>query len=207
MRKTLIAIAPFLKGCPGVVTLGVRASIGDYSLSERKLLASAARVLFPTRRYARLFEAAGKMTFPGSLTYGIRKSRLLEETLLSYSGFPHPVTRFYFGRRKAAIPEDVRFPLLAMGPLKADPAERVESAQRLAELAEQFNPLIIQEYIPFETQVALVFVDYALVGLAGESRLGSLLSTKAPALVFSDQCLNAFVTEVGQFLRSFRLCD
>lgn len=202
MPRPLIAIAPFLESCPVVKTLGVRPAISDYSPDERRILASAARIFFPTPRFAKIFEAAGGNTFPNAFTYRLRKSTLLQTTLLQFSGCPHPRTRIYFGRQKASIPDDFSFPFIAMGPNRSDRARVVQNSLQLADPADRFNPLIIREYIEYEERMVLVFVNYECIAeirnLSGEENFS------AHAASFPAYC---FHPPAAELLRSFQVCD
>jgi len=96
---------------------------------------SAGRIFFPTPRFVKIFEAAGKSTFPNGFTYKIRKSRVVEEVLFQFLACPHPRTRIYFGRQKKSIPEHFSFPFLAMGANKSGTAHLLRNAHELEELA------------------------------------------------------------------------
>jgi len=207
MPRLEVAIAPFLKSCPGVTTLGIRGSLCDYSPEERMILASADRVYFPTPRFARILEAAGKQTFPSCLTYRVRRSRVVQETLLQFSGCPHPRTRIYFGRRKASISADFRFPLIAMGPGMHDGIFPVSDAGTLADLADRYNPLIVREDARCEKRLRLVFVNYECIGViygaSGEKTIGR----RVEGYVSRDIGLREFILEAETLVRTFRLND
>ncbi len=202
MSQPRIAIAPFLKSCPGVVTLGVRAAISDYPPGERRLMASAERIFFPTPRFAKIFEASGGNTFPNAFTYRLRKSRLVQESLFQFSGCPHPRARIYFGRRKTSIPSDFRFPFIAMGPNRADDAQLVEDFRQLADMADRFNPLIIREHTRYDERLLLVFVNYECVAVQRDVPGGLFFST-TPANHPPPSLYHA----VSGLLRSFQVCD
>ncbi len=202
MPKPLIAIAPFIESCPGVITLGVRPALCDYSTEEKRLINSADRIFFPTPRFAKIFEAAGKQTFPNSFTYQMRRSRVLEATFLQYSGCPHPRTRLYFGRQKASIASDFRFPLIAMGPNRSDSAGVIQNSNQLADAAAKYNPLIVREFIEYRERMLLVFVNYECVakfsGLPGGRDFSSPVTQSAAY---------SFLTQLPDIVRSFNLCD
>ena len=92
MQEKLVAIAPFLRSCPHLITLGVRASMGEYTPCQRRMLLSASQILFPTPRFVGILQAAGKKTFPSALAYSVRKSRLIQEVLFQFLKCPHPLT-------------------------------------------------------------------------------------------------------------------
>jgi hypothetical protein len=136
---------------------------------------SADRIFFPTPRFVKIFEAAGKSTFPNGFTYKVRKSRVVEEVLFQFLGCPHPRTRIYFGRQKQSIPDHFSFPFLAMGASKSDAAHRVNSVRKLEELAGRFNPLVIQENLEYENRFRIVYIDYQFLGFdAGPASKSSL---------------------------------
>ncbi len=202
MPRTLIAIAPFIVSCPGVITLGVRPALCDYSPEEKQLINSAETIFFPTPRFAEIFEAAGEKTFPNAFTYQIRKSRVVEAALLQFSGFPHCRIRVYFGRQKEFIANDFGFPMIAMGPNRSDSARIIENPSQLADAAGRFNPLIIREYIEYEERMLLVFTNYECIaefgGLPGERGYSSSIKGSAEIPLYP---------LLSDLLRSFKLCD
>jgi len=165
MREKLVAIAPFLHSCPQLVTLGVRPSMGDYTPRQRRMLLSASQIFFPTPRFIRILQAAGKKTFPSAFTYSIQKSRLIQEVLFQFLKCPHPFTRIYYGRQKTSIAEDFSFPFKAMGPKLVGGARLVSNAGDLHALTEIYNPLIIQEMLDYAECFRLVFVNYKCEGI------------------------------------------
>lgn len=165
MRENLVAIAPFLRCCPQLVTLGVRPSLGDYSPRQRAMLLSASQVFFPTQRFVRVLHAVGKKTFPSAFSYSVQKSRLIQEVLFQFLKCPHPFTRIYYGRQKSSIVADFPFPFRAMGPKTVDAARLVANAEDLIELCWIYNPLIIQEVLDYAERFRLVFVNYKCVAV------------------------------------------
>ena len=163
--EKLVAIAPFLRFCPQVMTLGVKASMGDYTPAERRLLLSAGRILFPTPRFAGILEAAGKETFPSDFTYTVQKSRLIQETLFQFLNCPHPYTRIYYGHQKRSIPESFSFPFRAMGPKLRDSVLTVSNMSDLRIVSEIYNPLLVQEILNYQELFRLVFIGYQCVGI------------------------------------------
>ncbi len=215
MPKPLAAIAPFLTSCPEVTTLGVRAAIADYAPAERQLLASARRIFFPTPRFAKIFEAAGKDVFPSAFTYRLRKSRLVQETFFQLCGaeapdggpsLPHPRTRIYFGRQKQSIRSDFAFPFATMGPAASDGVRVVGNDAELSDEARRYNPLIVQEICPFEARVLLVFVNYRCIAAIrpgpGKNPPGFLDSAIA-----ARPGLDVFTARLSRLLRFFRIGD
>lgn len=165
MREKLVAVAPFLRSCRKLVTLGVRASIGDYTPRQRGMLLSASQIFFPTPRFVRVLQAAGKKTFPSAFAYSVQKSRLMQEVLFQFLKFPHPLTRIYYGGQKSSIVQDFPFPFRAMGPKTAGGARLVSNAGDLQVLCEIHNPLIIQEVLDYAECFRLVFVNYKCAGI------------------------------------------
>ena len=165
MREKLVAIAPFLSSCPQLVTLGVRPSMGDYTPRQRAMLLSAGQIFFPTPRFVRILQAAGKKTFPSAFTYSVQKSRLIQEVLFQFLKCPHPFTRIYYGRQKSSIAEDFSFPLKAMGPKTVGGVRLVSNAGDLQALTDIYNPLIIQEILDYTECFRLVFVNYKCAGI------------------------------------------
>jgi hypothetical protein len=156
-----VAIAPFLRSHPCVTTLGVRASIRDYADSERRLLRDAERILFPTQRFADIFEAAGKPTFPRATTYRYQRSRSLQQSLFHYLRFPCPRARLYYGpQQKRAILKDFSIPLwlMSLNPCRGQP-RLVTSAADLEFWAERCNPVVIREVLPLTERFCLVSVQ------------------------------------------------
>jgi len=165
MREKLVAIAPFLRSCPQLVTLGIRPSMGDYTTRQRGMLLSASQIFFPTPRFVRILQAAGKKTFPSAFAYSVQKSRLIQEVLFQFLKCPHPFTRIYYGRQKSSIVEDFSFPFRAMGPKTVGITRLVSNTDDLRALSEIYNPLIIQEVLDFAECFRLVFVNYKCVGI------------------------------------------
>jgi ribosomal protein S6--L-glutamate ligase len=172
MGEKLVAIAPFLRSCPRLITLGVRASMGDYTLWQRELLLSARQILFPTPRFVRILEAAGKKTFPSGFVYSVQKSRLIQEALYQVLKCPHPFTRIYYGRQKSSIPDDFPFPVCAMGPDMIGKARLVSNICDLRAVSEIYNPLIIQEVLDYRKRFLLVFINYECAGIVNKGSGG-----------------------------------
>jgi ribosomal protein S6--L-glutamate ligase len=165
MQEKLVAIAPFLRSCPQLVTLGVRPSMGDYTPRQRGMLLSASQIFFPTPRFVNVLHAAGKKTFPSAFTYSVQKSRLMQEVLFQFLKCPHPFTRIYYGRQKSSIAEDFSFPLKAMGPKTMGGARLVSNAGDLQALTDIYNPLIIQDMLDYAECFRLIFVNYKCAGI------------------------------------------
>jgi len=139
--------------------------MGDYTPLQRGMLLSASQIFFPTPRFVRILQAAGKKTFPSAFTYSVQKSRLIQEVLFQFLKCPHPFTRIYYGRQKISIAVDFSFPLKAMGPKTVGGARLVSNAGDLRALVDIYNPLIIQEMLDYAECFRLVFVNYKCAGI------------------------------------------
>ena len=172
MGEKLVAIAPFLRSCPRLITLGVRVSIGDYTPRQREILLSAHQIFFPTPRFVSILEAAGKKTFPSAFAYSVQKSRLTQEVLYQFLKCPHPLTRIYYGRQKSSILNDFRFPVRAMGPDMIGKVWLVSNSCDLRAVSEIYNPLIIREVLDYEERFLLVFINYECAGIVKRGQGG-----------------------------------
>lgn len=162
------ALAPFLRSCPSIATLGVRTAISDYSPEERTLLRSAPKVFFPTPRFEYLFNALRIPTFPSHASYTFQRSRVLQQVLFSYLNWPHPRTRIYYGRhQKSKILDDFDLPLIVMGP-RGIPSERhlVTDAGTLSDYVGRYNPVIIQDACCWRKTLRFLCVNFECVGIA-----------------------------------------
>ncbi len=164
-----VALAPFLEDCPSVLTLGVRASMADYSEEERGLLLHARRIFFPTLRYLDVFEALGKRTFPSAATYRYRRSRIAQQLLFEYLELPRPRTRVYRGmRQKARIEADFGFPVLVMGPQAVPGAQSRCIAHDRASLEEavgRWNPVLARDAVEWRETAQFLLVRYGVAGV------------------------------------------
>ncbi len=160
-----IALAPFLKGCPSVRSLGIRPSMGDYTEEERERMRSADRILFPTQRFVLVFKAIGKPTFPSPASYLVRRSRLHQQVFFKVLGIPHGKTRIYYGaRQKRRMMEDFHLPVDVLAP-EATPASvhRVLDWERARAVAERYNPVIVRQAVPLRDCIRLTSVRFACV--------------------------------------------
>ena len=139
--------------------------MGDYTPQQKRLLLSSRQIFFPTPRFVRILEAAGKKTFPSAFAYSVRKSRLIQESLFQFLKCPHPFTRIYYGRQKNSIVDDFPFPFRAMGPGTSDGARLISNGCDLRTLSEIYNPLIIQEALDYHERFVLVFINYECAGV------------------------------------------
>ncbi|HBZ54330.1 MAG TPA: hypothetical protein DEO88_02905 [Syntrophobacteraceae bacterium] len=166
-----MALAPFLLAFPRIMTLGIRACLADYSTDQRMALRRADRVLFPTQRFVHVLDAAGKATFPSVASYLVRRSRILQCSLLAYHELPMPRTRCYYGfRQKTQIVHDFKLPLMAYGPCVTPGSSRLISApSELWPWVRAFNPVVVQEYVPLDQRVRFVCVNYRCLAVLQSS--------------------------------------
>ena len=208
MKSSKVALAPFLRSCTAITTLGIRPNIDDYSAEEKGLLRSAERIFFPTPRFAYLFKALQIPTFPGYSTYQFQHSRVLQQILLAHLEIPHPVTRIYFGnRQKAGIREAFPFPFLAMGPLAAlHKKQLVDNTTAFEECCRCYNPLILQRTADWSECVRVLCVDADCVGaLWRNGSPGSNVPYEPVPLEQPE--LQAVLDSTLSFLRSVQLDD
>lgn len=166
---------------------------------------SAGRIFFPTPRFVKIFEAAGKSTFPNGFTYSIQRSRIVEEVLFQFLGCPHPRTRIYFGRQKRSIPEHFSFPFLAMGADKNSTALPVKNLRELEESALRSNPLLVQEEMECEDRFRIIFVNFEFVGMG--SAAPWMVRPKSGADMFSSRSAAELIRDVARIVRSVGLND
>jgi hypothetical protein len=146
MTPRKIALAPFLRSCPSVLTFGIRPAMGDYSEEERELMRQTEKIFFPSVRFVTVFQAIEKSTFPSPATYLYRRSRMHQQILFKYLGIPHGKTRIYFGRRqKERMVSEFRLPVDIMGP-EALPGTVHHAADwpTAARYAAAINPAIVR---------------------------------------------------------------
>lgn len=176
-----IALAPFLRSCPAVITLGIRPDIADYSPRELDLLLHAERVFYPTPRYLHLFEATGIPTFPSVASYRIQRSHLLQRMLATYLDLPLARWRIYFGaRQKAHIDHDFTLPVRAMGLRPdVDPPQLLRSRPDLQRYAASRNPVLIEEGRPWTERVRILCVAGRCIGALWQP-LGPEPAAEAP---------------------------
>ena len=208
MESRKVALAPFLRSCTEIVTLGVRATIDDYSAEERNLMRSAARVFFPTPRFAYLFNALQIPTFPGYYTYRLQRFRVLQQLLFACGEIPHPATRIYFGRRqKALISKAFPFPLVAMGPqVTLDKQQLVDNPVALEASCHAYNPIIIQEAVEWQALLRILWVHADCVGaLKRDSSQGSDASYEPVPIDHPE--LGAVIEMMRAFARKANLDD
>ncbi len=208
MKSIKVALAPFLRSCTAIRTLGIRPAIDDYSAEEKDLLRSAEVVFFPTPRFAYLFNALQIPTFPGYTTYRFQHSRVLQQILLGYVGMPHPATRIYFGKRqKAKIPDTFRLPFIAMGPIATlEHKHLVDDRAALEVYADRYNPLIIQEAVAWTERIRILCVHTECVGAVRRNDMDTLSSRYEPVSM-EQPALRSVLEVTRNFVRNVHLDD
>jgi hypothetical protein len=210
-----VALAPFLRSCPGIITLGVRPTIADYSAQEQSLLRGAVRIFFPTRHYAYLFHALKRSTFPAYTTYRFQHSRVLQQILFAYLQMPRPLTRICFGeRQKRAILKAFSFPFVAMGPRAAvqEGCHRIENPTDFDQCCRCYNPIIIQEAVDWTERLRFLCVGEDCVGvlrqiIAGfRASSGSWGAPYVPAPLDEPE-LQPVLRQTREFVRRVHLDD
>jgi ribosomal protein S6--L-glutamate ligase len=208
MMSNKVALAPFLRSCTGITTLGIRPNLDDYSTEEKGLLLSAERIFFPTPRFAYLFNALQIPTFPRYSTYQFQHSRVLQQILLAHMEIPHPTTRIYFGnRQKARILEMFPFPFLAMGSLAAlHKKQLVDNASAFEECCRSYNPIIIQKAVDWDKCVRVLSVDSDCVGILWRKGPPGSNDSYDP-VPFDQPELELVLDSTRRFVRSVQLDD
>ncbi|NLI83570.1 MAG: hypothetical protein GX443_18090 [Deltaproteobacteria bacterium] len=195
MERLRLAIAPFLLSFPEVKTLGVRSLMGDYTQEERDWMLHAHRIFFPTVRFAEVFHAARIPCFPNVFSYRYQRSRILQTSLVSYLNFPQPHTRLYYGtRQKTHILRHFAYPFFLAGP-KAGPATKhlVTDGESLAQWSGRYNPVIVQDWVPWRDRVRVIFVLFQCIGAfrySHPSEPDSPAEPISPTRDLSETCVN-----------------
>lgn len=176
----VIALEGRLRGCPSVLTLGVRPNLSDYSDMERMQIERANRIYYPSTFYAGLFDTIGKETFPSYHTYKYAQDKILQSALFELAGIPQPRTRVFYGRRPVGeILKYFRLPFIAKvarGSSLGKGVFLIRSKQELSRYCREHKPAYIQEYLPIERDIRVVIVGqnvvhaYWRIALKGEYR-------------------------------------
>ena len=166
-RRLLVAIGEQLRHCPGVITLGVRPQLSDYSAEERRLLLAADRILYPTVRFVEIFAGAGKETFPSVSCYRFLGDKLKQTVLFRLLKVPYPRTRVYYGdKQKERITADFSFPFVGKRAFRSSRGRHVLLIRDPGELSwyiKKFNPVYVQEYIPGDKELRIIVLNYRMV--------------------------------------------
>lgn len=203
-----IALAPFLKGCPPVRTLGIRPAMADYTEEERRLMREADRIFFPSARFVTVLQAIDKPTFPSAASYLYRRSRMHQQTLLKVLRAPHGKTRIYFGaRQKERIREEFHLPVEVMAPVThPGKVHYAEDWLAVMEYAALYNPVIVREARPITDCIQITSVQFACVGAARGVYAQGAVAIIAP-LDAHDPALSCLVSQTEWLTRTAGLDD
>jgi ribosomal protein S6--L-glutamate ligase len=162
-----VAIGEQLQDCKGVITLGVRPQLSDYTAAERKLLLAAGMIFYPTARFVDIFASVGKETFPSVNCYRFLGDKLKQTALFRLLKVPYPRTRVYYGdTQKARIAADFPFPLVGKRAFRSSRGRHVFLIRDQSDLSwytKKFNPAFIQEYVAADRELRVIVLNYGLV--------------------------------------------
>ena len=166
MEKAL-ALEHRLRHCRNVRTLGVRTNIADYTDEEIRLIRRAPKIYYPSVFYADLLDAMGKGLFPSYHTYKCVQDKIKQTALLQLMAMPHPVTRVFYGKRRAEkIRRAFGFPLIAKIPRGSALGRGVYLVRDEAALAAYLarTPVAyIQEYLALDRDIRVVVIGERVV--------------------------------------------
>jgi ribosomal protein S6--L-glutamate ligase len=158
-----IALGSRLQGIPEVLTLGVKPNFLDYTPHERKLIAGAEIVLYPTLNYAQFFTTVGKTIYPSLETYLYADEKIKQTTLFYMSNIPHPRTRIYYHLHHRDIRKDFDFPFIAKLARRSAQGRgvfKIENENELAAYLKITDVAYIQEYLPHDRDLRVVLINY-----------------------------------------------
>jgi len=162
-----IALGYQLRGCPSVLSIGVRTNLADYSLEERALIQNASKVYFPTIFFADALDAMGKKTFPSVQCYRHLGNKIKQTLLFNLLNVPTPETRLFFGiRQKIKILDYFGFPCIGKMPIGSSKGEGVfliKNEDDLEAYLSMTRIAYIQEYIPMERDLRVVILGKRIV--------------------------------------------
>ncbi len=160
--RRVIALAPRLRGCRNVLTLGVRPNLGDYDAEALAEINAATKIYYPSAFFADLFNVLGKPTFPSRHTYSFAQDKIKQTALFTLAGIPHPRTHVFYGKKqKARILDHFEPPLIVKVPRGSAMGLGVELARSRAQLARLVArpiPAYIQEYLPCGRDIRVVVI-------------------------------------------------
>lgn len=162
-RKIFVALGSRLKGVPEVLTLGVKPNFLDYSEEERKLIFTAAMILYPTYNYAQLLSTLGKPFFPSLETCLYADEKIKQTTLFSMLSVPHPRTRIYYHLHHKDILRDFSFPFVAKLPRASAGGRgvyKIEDHYQLQAYLRLTGVAYIQEYLPHDRDLRVILINY-----------------------------------------------
>ncbi|MBN2123240.1 MAG: RimK family alpha-L-glutamate ligase [Deltaproteobacteria bacterium] len=158
-----LAIGSRLRGVPEVHTLGLRPNFLDYSPRERRWMAEAEMILYPTLNYAQFFTTLGKRIFPSLETYLYADEKIKQTTLYYMLGIPHPRTRFYYHLHYGDILRDYRFPFvakLARFSAQGKGVFLITSSEDMERYIRRVRVAYIQEFLPHRRDLRVILVNY-----------------------------------------------
>lgn len=167
MQPSAIALEHRLKQCNNVITLGVRPNFCDYSDKEQELILGAPIIYYPSMYYAELFDTIGKQTFPSYHTYKFTQDKIKQTTLFQLLKVPHPMTRFFYGKRQQAkIFRYFSFPFIAKIPRGSALGKGVYLIRSEEELEKYLNlthVAYIQEFLKTDRDIRVVVMGGEIV--------------------------------------------
>lgn len=146
-----------------MLTLGVKPNFMDYSQEERRLIAGAAMILYPTANYAEFFTTLEKPFFPSLETCLYSDEKIKQTTLFSLLGIPHPRTRIYYHLHHQDILKDFSFPFVAKLPRASSRGRgvyKIENSEQLNAYLRLTSIAYIQEYLPHERDLRVILVNF-----------------------------------------------
>jgi ribosomal protein S6--L-glutamate ligase len=156
-----VALERRLRRCPHVITLGVRPNFCDYNARERELIRRAGTIYYPSSFYADLMDAMGKTTFPSYHTYKFSQDKIRQTAIFQMADIPHPRTRVFFGRQKAAILQEFSLPLIAKtarGSALGRGVYLIRNQEELEKYCLSHSPAYIQEYLALDRDIRVVVI-------------------------------------------------
>jgi len=157
-----VAIGARLKKCPGVLTLGFKPNVTDYSTADRERLLAADKIYYPTAFYADLFNTMGKPTFPSFHTYKFAQDKIKQTAMFTLLDIPHPRTRVFYGpKQKTTITDHFDFPFVAKiprGSAKGEGVFLIRNPKDLNKYLALGGPAYIQEYLPIDRDMRIVVI-------------------------------------------------
>jgi ribosomal protein S6--L-glutamate ligase len=163
----VIALESRLKHCRNVETLGVLPNFYDYLPEQQHKIRISNKIYYPSQRYAELFAAMGKPTFPNFHNYTCAQDKIKQTLLLNMLDIPHPRTRVFYGKRqKASIQKEFKFPFIAKvprGTAMGSGVFRIQTPAALETYLELDTPAYIQEYLPVKEDLRVLIIGQKIV--------------------------------------------
>lgn len=158
-----LAIGRRLARFAGIITLGLRPNLADYTAEERGLIAAARTIYYPTNAFAEQFVFLGKRIFPSLACHLMECDKIRQTTFFGLAGLPHPRTRVFYGRQRAQIERHFAYPFIAKTPRGSAQGRGVFLIQGPEDLAAylahpRHDPAYIQERLPISRDVRVVVI-------------------------------------------------